>query len=53
MNTEEKIIDLLTDTPQLRDDDNKLIASIWSNEMNSDIRSRLSYGILLRTFYKC
>ncbi len=39
MNTEERIIDLLTDTPQLRDDDNKLIASFWSNELNSDIRS--------------
>jgi hypothetical protein len=39
MNTEEKIMELLTSTPPLRDDDNKLIATIWADEMNSDIRS--------------
>jgi hypothetical protein len=48
MNTEERIIDLLTETPQLRDDDNKLIASFWSNEMNSDIRSANDF---LMAFY--
>ena len=36
MSTEEKIIELLTSTPPLRDDDNKLIATIWADEMNSD-----------------
>ena len=39
MSAEETIIELLTNTPQLRDDDNKLIATLWSDEMNSDIRS--------------
>ncbi len=39
MNTEEKIMELLTSTPPLRDDDNKLIATLWSDEINSDIRS--------------
>ena len=39
MSTEEKVIELLTSTPPLRDDDNKLIATIWADEINSDIRS--------------
>ena len=48
MSTEEKIIELLTSTPPLRDDDNKLIATLWSDEINSDIRSANDF---LAAFY--
>lgn len=32
-----KVTQLLTDTPHLRDDDNKLIATIWNEEMGREI----------------
>ena len=36
MKIEDKVVELLSHNPKLRDDDLKLIATIWWNEMGSD-----------------
>lgn len=44
-NTEEKVISILTNTPVTRDDDNKLIANIWIEELETDMQSATDFLI--------